>query len=362
MTRSPTNRTPIYGKNDNERNKIDNGWVIGKRLERILFAGVLLTGLCFVELYMVTADIAYSRDSETSAIDSFLEGLERNTETLSILFNKKPEAVTATRPEPVISPSATEKHARAIAASRMKLGLPPVAKREEDALEPQANTQQRPLTYTKILEDIVTEAENQSHASKGTLKQFINPSLSPDDLKKKAKDIRNTLENKPFSVWGIQSPRRIGVAYAGSNFELQYNFISIALISIISPFMAGWISMLYVTRQREIHAIRSERKLSIIFPHILNIIPVNYNKLSGKFPREIDKKFSVVVYAIIRMIIMALVISPMIWLHTHATFILWDFMDNKFIYMFFIVYTLLQGLLVIIQDGYFFKGVYFDEK
>jgi hypothetical protein len=42
------------------------------------------------------------------------------------------------------------------------------------------------------------------------------------------------------------------IEYAGIDYQIPYGFLSTLLVAVMAPLIAGWLSLLYMARQREI--------------------------------------------------------------------------------------------------------------
>jgi hypothetical protein len=325
---------------------------LGRRVERLVFVGILLILLCFVEAYLAAANTQLNQDRHADAVTALLNHLEPNSLHLADLYKTK-----SPPPSPLTSTSSsTAKRQKAINETRKKLGLPPALPPKPERPVP------KPPTYADTLHGIINAVEMAYPELRSEFDKYDDPTRDPGlliDALKKQKDI---LERAPTTVWGIQTPRLLQFQYAGMDYKFPFGLVSSALEIALAPLIIGWIGALMFTRQRELFMIKALDDYKLTFPHILNILPVNFLEIEGKFQaketrkaRIYRRKFNQGLYSIFRSFFVLLITLPMLFGFTYSLFQLLDIdkdLDLIFfgIGLFMAFIMLLQTIILVAQE------------
>lgn len=331
---------------------------LGRRLERLIFGGVLLILLCLAESYLATAHKQIREDRNASLITSLLSRLESEEPQLKMLFQSKPDnssTLTSAIPN-------AEKRQKAIRETRKKLGLPP----------PKAEVPlQKPATYGEELDSIVRELQSQYPERSTELTRYNHPATSPTDLINALKKQKEHLENAPTTVWGIQTPRLFLFQYAGLDYKFPYGFISSSLAIALAPLIVGWLGALTFTRQRELLMITSLDDYKLAFPHILNILPVNFQIIERLLKADTAKsrisrrKSNKIFTSIFRSFFVLLITLPLLIGFGYSVFQLFDF-DKGFSLISYFGFLMagimmLQTFYLVVQEWIFLHEKEFYE-
>src|SRR6185437_13452930 len=249
---------------------------------------------------------------------------------------------------------ASERLKLQIEETRKRLGLGPA----KAAPKPSAGTNYQ--TYDDELNQLIDSIVIYGNANPDDLRPFRDPSISPAKLLAKLKDTQLAIEKEPASVWGILTPRSVSLEYAGMDYKIPFAFISMVLIAILTPVIAGWFSVLYITRQREIFEIIKSKKLKYIFPHILNFLPVILENEASQ-PAQKFIRGSLIG---LRLFILLVLLAPIICIHVYSGLLLWsinsyDFPWIAYLYGFFAIYIFVQALVLMGQEWVLLRGKQF---
>lgn len=337
----PTPSSDVMEKNSSQLQSL------GRRLERLTFAGLILTGLSFSEMYLTAANAQYAEDKTFVAISDMIISMQSNITTLETMFKSYR-----------YDAEAIDKRKASIAATRKELGL-----KDENTQEPshQKNKTEMPKTYKDYLNMLIAESVEKSNCSPRALLPYNDPSTPPDEIISKLQSVKSEYDKKPFDIWGIKSPRSIGIDYAGANFQFQYNFISTSLFFILSILISGWLSSFYITRQREMHQISKSRNFGDIFPHLLNFIPVHFEAIQPELAQN-NKTLIKITLSVLRTFLIATIVTPMVIAHAYSIIHFWTNDYLKSVIIVFLLYATIQSLAIIYQEPVILWRTYFVEK
>lgn len=338
-------------------------YFLGRRVERLIFGGILLVVLCFIETYLTTANRQLAEDRSVNAITSLLNQLESKEPQLTALFQIKAESPSLR----LLQLSKSTERQKSINETRRKLGLPPSPPPEPSNMLPKQQT------YKEALDTIVSELEKGSIAQRAELEKYVDSIKSPKELIQTLSQQRKLIEDIPTTVWGIQTPRILQLQYAGLDYKFPFGFISSMLAIALAPLIVGWLGALYMTRQRELILIAAMDDYKLAFPYILNILPVNFHTINSQFKKNNNTKTQIFFRKINRFFVSAfrlfvlLIISlPMLLGFTYSLFQLWMVTANAIPYLFYIgifmvLVMAIQILALVSQDLVFLHNKEFHE-
>jgi hypothetical protein len=339
--------------------------LLGRRMERLFFVGLLLTGLSFAEMYLTAANAQFAKDRSSAAITAMLKRTQNENKYLNQLYSAKPPVVSAiAQPAPPPKRGLDAKAQRRVAI-RSKLGLPPelpTASYEATPNTPLPSPPPTP-TYASELQKIIDDAVKSDNVSADDLQAYNRPATPPDNLVKQLEAASAAADKQPFEVWGIRTPRIIEFEYAGSNFQFPYVFLSMVLIALLGPLVAGWQTSLYMTRQREIHEIAKTANFSSIFPHILNFIPVSFARFSAAAAAATpqSRMVEIVVLATLRVLVILVLVTPMLIAYGYSLFQFWGYSSAVNTAIPFLVYIFVQTFVLVAQEAFSLGRKYFVE-
>jgi hypothetical protein len=326
-------------------------YALGKRMERLQILGIILTAFCLFEYYLVTANYLISQDRSINTISSILVELRGQESVLDKLYALK------SSPQPSSFPSGNDESERVLATRKM-LGLrPPVARKSTDTNSPKSYDEALDRIFSKVL----------SRPDAGSIDTVALRDLKPDALIKKLEQMRGALEQQPTNVWGIEMPRLLNFEYAGTDYRVPFGFLSTVFAATLTPLIAGWLSVLYMTRQRELVEIRRATDFMNVYPHILNFVPffIRFQRVLSPGEQAFQRRF----LATLRVIVLSVLIFPTLF--AHGSSLIWlqltDGSDLSLlfwvsiafaIYVFFQVFSLLlQECLLLANKQFAFELV-----
>jgi hypothetical protein len=337
---------------------------LGRRVERLVFGGILLFVLSFGEVYLSTANKQLVADRSTDFIDNVLRTIESQEGELTLLFSAKLEPVArqAQRSElPDDEGRVAEMHRR--------LGLPPPPPPRTDK---SAGNPSKPTTYAGVLEEIVDQVIITTKAPR-ELKTYVDPSKSPIEIIRNLRQLRDAAFAKPATVWGVQAPRLVKLEYAGQPVALSLEVLSTLLGIALAPLTIGWLSALYITRQRELALIGQLEDFKDAFPHPLNLLPVSFAFITNAQNYSINskkhadaRKTNRGMLALLRCTIAAFLSFPLLAAYFYSCYQLWDANGNAdfllaAIAVFFAFVMLCQSSLITLQEWMFLRRKEFFE-
>lgn len=318
-------------------------------MERLIFVGLLLILLGFAEAYMATANKQIREDRHAMAITSLLGRLGTEESRLTELYQSKSESLSTRSP----TVSAKEKREKAVSETREKLGLPPPAPK------PEAPPSQEPVTYDEALGKIVLELRFQypELSAEFAQHQYSDFATPPKKLIEALTEQKKVLDSSPTTVWGIQTPRLLQIQYAGIDYKFPFGFVSNTLAIVLAPMIVGWLGALTFTRQRELLIITSLDDYKLVFPHILNILPVNFIKIERLFQqtgtvkdRISRRKLNIIFASIFRTFFILLITLPLVLGFLYSVFQLFDF--DKDLGAIFVYIGLFMAVVMFFQTAY----------
>jgi hypothetical protein len=325
---------------------------LGRRVERLIFGGIFLVIVCFVETYLTTANRQLAEDRSTSTITALLNRLTSDEPHLTILFQSKiesPKSIASTLSKSLEKDSLVNE-------TRKKLGLPP------SATPKQSESLPIPRTYRETLDDIVSDLAKNPFVQQEELAKYADYTKSPLEIIQTLQKQRDILDKKPTSVWGIETPRLLQLQYAGLDYKFPFGFVSSMLAIALAPLIAGWLGALHVTRQRELMLVSNIDDYKLAFPHILNLLAVNFRVIEAisKKPvsiksRATNRKINRISLSIIRTLIILLIALPMLLGFTYSMSQLWEVATDNFTFIFFVgvfmvIIMLLEIMILVFQE------------
>jgi hypothetical protein len=331
---------------------------LGKRTERLLFSGLVLTGLCFAEVCFTLVMVQFEQNKSQAAVREFGKRIQNETVYLNALYTLH-GASTATPPSPIKSAGKTAD----TASLRESLGLPrdeaPLFSGSSDSNDGQPSKE--PASYAQALDGIADDVTKQEGNEAAVLQPFKDPKLGPGDILAKTKASEQREEKEPIEMLGIRAPHSIEVEYGGSSFQFQYGVISTILLALIGPLICGWMTSLYMTRQREMIEISRAATLTTVFPHIMNFVPFMRERLLTRPLTPEQMKGQASLLAFLRVIIAVVIVAPMLTGYVGSLILSWPYSDAVYFAIPFLVYVFFQTLGLIVMEGAGLPGTYFAE-
>ncbi len=271
-------------------------FTIGLRIERLLYLGFFLLLVCALQVYLTTVAVHFGA-KETRALESLIEVLEKNAPGLQDLYE--------TGKAPSIPNSEKEQR---VEAMRKSLGLEPARK---------SNIPDAP-NYASKLQDLLMSLPDWS-SLKGQLDGVLTSDKDPKTLIAALKELQKSETPEKGTVLGIETPRQLTLQYGSADFRFSALPLAIGLLVALYPLVFVWLGSFYITRQRELVAIRRARDYKDAFPHILNFVAVdssNFQKSMGLPVRRKEVRFNLLLArlatTLIRCIFVLITVTPFV--------------------------------------------------
>jgi len=317
---------------------------LGRRIERIFYLGAVLIAICLAQVYLVTT-VVYVKSQNPLGLRVVANKLSADLDRLQTLYDRQ----QAPRPTTDLS-----KRSRLVKQTRARLGLPPPAPAADD------ETQE---TYHEALSRIIKEASDQTGMDTSSLSKSIDASQSPAIVLDSVISEQKKLASKPVLVWGIETPIVLPVQYGKAEYQVPASVIAYSLLIALAPVLVIWLGSLYITRQRELMAIRTLEDYRQAFPHVLNILPVVFlsfpwiwdKRLIRPRQKRAEEEFNRIVSSILRTLILLMFIVPMIGMYCYSGFQLMLLQDNlgflEFtFYLLTSIWLLIQAIMLVLQE------------
>ncbi|WP_234196319.1 hypothetical protein [Pseudacidovorax sp. NFM-22] len=250
---------------------------LGLRIERLLYFGFVLLLICALEVYF-TAAAAYFNATETRALDSLIEIFEKDRDQLKGLYDesRKPYRPSTDRENKV-------------AEMRASLGLP--AKKGGPPGDGP--------TYKSKVESLLNSSPG-AWQIQGQIGSSLDLEKNPDQILDALKNLKNLSNRERGTVLGIETPRLLTLQYGSADFRISAQFLAGGLLVALYPLSLVWLGSFYITRQRELLGIRATRDLKDVFPHILNILAVDFSGLRRRLGLSVKPRDALINLGIAR--------------------------------------------------------------
>jgi hypothetical protein len=341
--------------------KSRNLFFLGRRLERLFLAGVLLIILSFLSVLITTANKQLKEDHASTSLVLIEDRLVHDQDHLDDLYRHKDDP-----PARIVTPPSAEEF-KALSKTRKSLGLPPLA---TAPIAPQAEKPRE--TYADALNKIVVDVAVKTEKTLSDLTKLVNSALPPQDLIAAVNSQRLAIAAKPTMLWGIETPRMVRLKYADQDYGIPYDVIAILLMLPLPILILGWLAALYMTRQRELLIIAGLRDYKLAFPHILNFLPVDLGRFFPINPRVSKRSAARAqrvnrnVLVFVRAAVLLLFASPMIMGFAYSLLTSWEvaaepvsapFAAGAFL----TTVMLVQTIALIVQEARLLHGKLFTE-
>ena len=242
---------------------------MGRRVERLLLAGIALIALVLFAFYLASAARHYVEDRVSQGVESLALLIEGDDKVLQRFYD--------------------------LESQRQKLA----AKKKQ---EPAENF------YAKALEDKVARASMLSGTDAESLRAFVSDARPPAELVKSLRERKKALDDRPTTVAGVVMPS----STLGT--RLPAAFVANTLIVLLAPLIMLWLAALRASRTRELAAATQSGDA---YPHALNADELPFEGLLDRYARQ---RWSYVgsfrtratLRAFFRMALLALLVVPVI--------------------------------------------------
>jgi hypothetical protein len=225
---------------------------LGRRIERLFYFGAILIVLCVIQTYLTTT-LSYIRSKNPVALSTLSSKVEADMSHLQKLYG-----------DSIAPPTADPQRERLVQSARSTLGLP-----QRIAPKPPAEE-----TYKNSLDKLLTETSLETGMDSRILYEGISSKDPPEKVLENIQSKERDLATKPVNVWGIETPLQVPLQYGKAEYQIPISAMANSLRIALAMLLIGWLGSLYLTRQRELLLIRNMEDYKLIFPHILNVLPV----------------------------------------------------------------------------------------
>lgn len=352
-------------KDSSESTTADVLQTLGKRMERLLVLGVFILVACFIEFYFATLSERLAADRPTESLKVMLAELENQKSQLLVLFQQKSQPPIEAK---AVDLSQSVEREQRVAETRVLLGLPPEAPKELTTDETPTKTE----TYSDRLRDIVNKVAIQTQENPDDIMKSIDTKIDPSKMEVSLRALIADEARKPVQIWGIETPKQLSFQSVGYGYKFPPSFIAMVLGFALMLLSIGWLASIYLTRQRELLLVASQEDYKVAFPHILNIVPVNFNfvyQRMGIAQETIDKSSigpkTIGMMLIFRWFVLLLYIVPVIWALAASMYSVVLISGGNFILQLavlivFVIVMSMQGLGLLAQEWAILKGKEFS--
>lgn len=335
-------------------------YFLGRRLERLFLVGVLLVVLSFFSVLLTTASKQLTSDNVLDSVVALQDSIAKNKEHLTELFDHRNDA-----PPRTVAPQTLER-LKELSQTRRQLGLPD----QPPPGPPQPSLPKPQEKYFDALNKLVQDAISHSKLRDSDLiSKLLDSNASPENLEKMLATRRESIESKPASFWGIETPRTLRLQYADQSYIVPYLVMSILVVASQAFLILGWLTAVYMTRQRELVTIVNLRDYKQAFPHILNVLPVDLSRFITRKKRGMKTDFRPyrIFLFLVRAAVILLFSVPMIFGFTYSLVMLLDISGavQSFFWLFLgwaaTTVMALQVVGLLVQDGVLLRGKLFVE-
>jgi hypothetical protein len=206
---------------------------LGRRAERLLLAGAVLTALGLAAFYLSAASMHFSQDSLSRGLEDLALLIEGDAKALHTFFDleKQRQKLLAKKKDP----GPIESH------------------------------------YRKAIEEKTAKAAATAGVEAQRLEPYVEASLAPDELVKRLRDQRGELANRAAAIGTVRLPALFSMQAGGVNYRIPSSFIAGLLAVVLAPLIIGWLGALHLTRQRERALIARREHHHHGFPYLLNL-------------------------------------------------------------------------------------------
>ena len=269
---------------------------IGLRIERLLYLGFFLLLICALQVYLTIVAVHFSA-KDTRALESLINVLEVNSSRLQSLYEK----------DSAFSRPSSDKEAR-VESMRQLLNLPPT--RNIDFNDKS--------TYASEVQELLLKVPDW-YSLRDQLDGVFTVDKEPKALIAALKEHQRRKMPEKGIVLGIETPRHLTLQYGSTDFRFSAQPLATGLLIALYPLVFVWLGSFYITRQRELVAIRKASDHKTAFPHILNFVVVdssNFLKTIGLSVKQKDVRVNLVLTRIvttsIRCIFVVMTVLPLI--------------------------------------------------
>lgn len=119
----------------------------------------------------------------------------------------------------------------------------------------------------------------------------------PADLVKWLDERVKTLQSKPISLYGVEVPEKATLNVFGTPVKMELQTLVRVLQLALLPILLLWLGSLFHTRHRESLFNARASDVRHLYPHLINVYPVNYHERGFALPAL--KRKSWTLYAVI---------------------------------------------------------------
>jgi hypothetical protein len=343
---------------------------LGKRTERLLFFGIILTTISIVGICLTVITVRFEEDRYLRFLRTLTDRFQIQREYMESLHKLSVWEKSRLDKLPPKSRSQPRRvrPSKEVSEQRAALGLPATTAplfMPEAPLGAQLDKPDESPAFTRDYQNFLRQQVSRVAAEIGwdikNQARFSDASKAPSEILSDLTKARQEIEKQPVEFLGIKASRAIAFDYMGANFQLQYGIVSTLVLILLGPLISGWLTSLYMTRQRELYEVTRAGSIGDVFPHIMNFVPVSYARFLKRPFTDQEKSSLSEVYALLRVVMAVVIISPMLGSYVAMIVIFWPYSDAVFLTLPFSLYIAVQVLAFLAQEGNGLRGVYFAE-
>lgn len=273
-------------------------WSLGRRVERLLYAGALLVALALSAFYLAFAARHYAEDRASQGIQNLALLIEGDEKVLQRFYELETQRQKLAQSE--------AERQKLTAAQRQKSAQKHKEKDRVGAADGKDAAGEN--FYAKALEDKIARASSLSGVDAEALRAEVNASRPPAELVAALRERKKALDAQPATVAGVVVPS------SSLATRLPAAFLANLLVVTLAPLVILWLAALRVTRSREKRALESGAEA---YPHALNAAALPLEGLvrrhaGNRWPVLDSERLREALLAFLRMALVALLAAPMI--------------------------------------------------
>lgn len=147
---------------------------------------------------------------------------------------------------------------------------------------------------------------------------------SPEEIISTLRKEANSIFQSPLHFWGVELPERATIEVLGTSVKVELMTFVRLLQVALAPIIILWLGSLYNTRYRESLLIGSAKRVTDIFPHVINIYPaVRYPEPRKRsyIQHHLPKVFAFL-YAAMRVFLLTIFVAPSVFAYVFSLVLL----------------------------------------
>ncbi len=329
---------------------------LGRRVERLIFCGVLVIVLWLIQAYLTAANKHILIENPQFTINALLKEIEIHKELLDLIFEVEQSQDNYENFRERIEKAKDQFNNQINEMYSDFSILNPWYIDKAEILIPK----DKKFSYKELLKKIEFSLVGHPNYDWKLASNYISYYYSPDELINNLKKIVKAKDNPSMTFGGIEIPRSLQFHYANQRIELSFQLITSLSTIAVSVLSIGWLFTFQITRGRELSLIYNLDNLNLTFPHLLNFYNMNLENYSR--PRVTKTKlikaqnFYKIYVSLYRIFIILIITLPILFgsIFSLAQLSVYEWMDYFFnplyIGRFAVLIIVGQVVLLVIQE------------